>query len=70
MFAGLTPDSRVCIYNLTGQLVRQLQEKNGDGGLRWDGLNTVGRPVHTGMYLYRVENATQVRQGKFVLVRR
>jgi len=70
VFAGLTPDSRVCIYDLAGQLVRQLQEKNSDGGVRWDGLNAAGKSVHTGMYLYRVESATQVRQGKFVLVQK
>ena len=70
VFAGLTPESRVGIYDLAGQLVRQLIEENSDGGLRWDGLNSAGRPVHTGMYLYRVENKTQVRRGKFVLIRR
>ncbi len=68
-FGGLTPDSRVYIYDLGGRLVRVLEEKDQDGGVQWDGANASGEVVHSGVYLYRVVNATQAHQGKFVLVR-
>ncbi len=49
---------RLAIYNLAGQLVRQLQPQTvhaGENSLVWDGLDAEGRDVGTGVYLCRLE---------------
>ena len=35
----------------------------------WDGRDELGRPVGTGVYLYRLETGGRVLQGKLLLVR-
>ncbi len=68
-FGALTPDARVYIYDLSGQLVQVLEEEDGDGGVHWDGLNAAGRSLDSGVYLFKVTNADQARTGKFALLR-
>ena len=68
-FGALTPDARVLIYDLSGQLVQVLDEKDGDGGVKWDGLNAAGRRLDSGVYFFKVISADQARTGKFALLR-
>ena len=68
-FGGLTPDSQVYLHDLAGQLVQVLAEENQDGGVHWNGLNAAGKPVQSGVYFFRVVSGTQIRAGKFVLLR-
>ena len=57
---------RVTIYNVRGQRVRTLYDGRQSAGrhtLNWDGRDTGGRPLSSGIYLYRLE-AGQFHQTK------
>ncbi|HCQ00392.1 MAG TPA: hypothetical protein DIT99_06710, partial [Candidatus Latescibacteria bacterium] len=47
------------IYNILGQKVRQLLNKAphsaGSYTIEWDGINRVGHPTSSGVYMYRIE---------------
>jgi subtilisin family serine protease len=53
-FAGLTARVAIHIFTTTGQTIRSLESREGNGGARWDGRDEAGKPVPTGIYLYRV----------------
>jgi hypothetical protein len=65
----LTAEAVVYIYDMGGQLLRTLEEANGDGGVKWDGRNQAGKPIDSGIYLYRVVGEGEERVGKFALIR-
>ena len=59
----------VAIYNLLGQLVRQVWSgplAAGEHRLTWDGRDGQGQPVASGAYLYRVRVDDQLRTRKMV----
>ena len=59
----------VGIYNLLGQLVRQVWSGPlavGEHRLTWDGRDGQGRPVASGAYLYQVRVGEQLRTRKMV----
>jgi hypothetical protein len=64
---------RLGIYDVTGRLMRLLVDgelqRAGDQRLRWDGLDDGGRPVASGVYLYRLEVADQSFTRKMVLMK-
>lgn len=69
---GLPMDARVevSIYNVRGQRVRQLLERDQTAGFQsvmWDGRNDAGRPVPSGVYLYRIV-AGEFRASKKMLL--
>jgi flagellar hook assembly protein FlgD len=61
------------VYDLTGQTVATLVEGERDAGayeIRWDGRNSAGRDVASGVYLYRLWSSDgQVLTHKMALVR-
>ncbi len=57
-FARLTRAATVSIYTQSGQLVRQVEAEDGNGGAQWDGTTTGGGKVPTGIYLYKIEGET------------
>ncbi|MCK4237182.1 MAG: T9SS type A sorting domain-containing protein, partial [Candidatus Krumholzibacteria bacterium] len=70
----LPRDSHVhlVIYNVNGQVVRELV--NGWQAARrytvkWDGRNTLGTPVSSGVYFYRIKASEFVSTKKIVLLR-
>ena len=59
----------VAIYNLLGQLVRQVWSgplSVGEHRLTWDGRDGQGQPVASGAYLYQVRVGDQLRTRKMV----
>ena len=59
----------VAIYNLLGQLVRQVWSgplAAGEHRLTWDGRDDKGQPVASGAYLYQVRMGDQLRTRKMV----
>jgi len=63
---------RVSVYNLAGQLVRELwngRRAVGQHSDSWDGRDANGRMVPSGTYLYRVIVGEKVGSGKLILAK-
>jgi flagellar hook assembly protein FlgD len=63
---------RVIIYNLRGQRVRTLYEGHqgiGTHTLSWDGRDTDGRALSSGIYLYRLEAGRFHQTKKMTLMK-
>jgi flagellar hook assembly protein FlgD len=60
------------IYNIGGQLVRTLIDKNMKPGVKsetWNGVDGNGRPVPAGIYFYEMEAMGLKQTGKLVMIR-
>ena len=60
------------IYSLSGQLVRRIalsQQAPGKHTLEWDGSDSGGRKVASGVYLYRVRAGDAIQSRKMLLIR-
>lgn len=61
------------VFDLKGKLVRRLRPANvlapGTHSLTWDGRDGEGRPVASGVYVYKVEFGGRTREGKLVRLR-
>lgn len=63
---------RLGIYNLRGQLVKTLANGSMEAGqhrLVWNGLDEAGRPVASGVYLYRLEGKGFSQSRKMLLLK-
>lgn len=66
---AVQPGGRLLIYDVRGRTVRMIQV--GDGGsptLAWDGRDSAGRAVASGVYFVRYQSGSTVAAGKVVLV--
>jgi hypothetical protein len=47
----------IYIYNLLGETVRVFSQDYdaGSHGIKWDGMDNLGRPVNSGVYIYKLE---------------
>ena len=64
--------ARVEVFSLTGQRVAVLREgpeKAGVHRVRWDGRDDRGRPLASGVYLYRLATEESVQTRKLTLLR-
>jgi hypothetical protein len=68
VFAEVTAETRVRIFNLEGELVRELSGGVG-GGLRWDLRGGRGQRLPSGVYLYVATDTAGSAQGRLVLKR-
>jgi hypothetical protein len=60
------------IFNLRGALVRTLIDNDLDAGIherRWNGRDSFGRPVASGVYFYRLRMGTEVLSGRLEMVK-
>jgi len=65
-------EARLAVFNLAGQQVAQLIDRPLDAGhhtYRWNARTDDGRPLATGVYLYRLEALGMIRSGKRLLLR-
>ncbi|MBU2614047.1 MAG: hypothetical protein KKG87_00585 [Elusimicrobia bacterium] len=72
VFSGLTAKERILIYTISGELVRDFQETDGDGVCFWDAKNEGNEDVASGVYIYRVTNpddSSQKKTGKLAIIR-
>jgi len=70
--AGARRDYSVRVYDVAGRLVRDLASGRIDAGahdVRWDGTDTHGVVVSSGVYLYRVSVGGETQHGKMVLLK-
>lgn len=68
-FAGLPLGASLGIYNLGGELILQIPGQPGVGTLTWNGLNTAGFLVGSGIYYFVAEAQDGSRvTGKFAVL--
>ena len=64
--------ARVAVYDLLGQMVRVLEPAaltSGGGTARWDGRDSAGREVSSGVYIYRLERLGPTPGRRMILLR-
>jgi hypothetical protein len=62
----------LAVYNLLGQQVRLLRSGTMGAGthtVSWDGRDDAGRPVSSGVYLYRLQSADYTASRKMLLMK-
>jgi hypothetical protein len=60
------------VYNILGQLVKEVFDEKKKAGyhvVRWDGRDNYGRPVSSGMYIYRLRAGDFIKARKMILIR-
>jgi hypothetical protein len=67
-FAGLTPAARIKVVDLEGRLRKTLTERDGDGGIDWDGRDEEGQMLPSGIYFAYVEAGDLHTIIKFAIV--
>ena len=63
---------RVVIYDLKGKVIRELASKkfsSGEHTLIWDGKNSVGNSVTSGIYYYQMLACDIIQTRKMIIVR-
>ncbi|RMH70747.1 MAG: T9SS C-terminal target domain-containing protein [Gemmatimonadetes bacterium] len=72
-FENLTNEGTLQIFDLSGDLVHEVNleaEMAPSSTLwQWDGTNTRGADVASGVYIYRVDSPSGIRTGKFAIIR-
>lgn len=68
-FTNLSTTATIKIYTVAGELVKTLQETDGDGQTTWDAKNERGEAVASDVYLYVIESSSQRKTGKLVVIR-
>jgi len=60
------------IYDISGRLIKTLvdeSQESGVYGVRWEGIDSIGKKVQSGIYFYRLEVGKSLRTGKIVFVK-
>ena len=64
--------TEVSIYNIKGQKVKTLADKNFNSGnhkLIWDGKNNTGKEVSSGIYFYKIEQDGKTQTKKMIVIK-
>ncbi len=65
-------DVRINVYDITGQIVRTLINRNAEAGYHqvvWDGANDAGHQVSSGVYFYKMVAGDFVKTQKMILMK-
>ncbi len=63
---------QLVVFNLLGELVRELvdgYQSVGEHQIFWDGLNSQGMPVASGVYFYRIQTNNETKSRKMLLLK-
>jgi hypothetical protein len=63
---------RLEVYNINGELVRTLLDKQQSAGshsIEWNGMNNFGNPVTSGVYFYRIQTDGSVQTRKMFMLK-
>lgn len=66
-FVNLPLTATIRVFTIAGDLVRRLEENDGDGVLVWNGRNSGGQLLAPDVYLYLVESSGNKATGKLVV---
>ena len=67
-----TGDTKLCIYNIKGQKVKTLTHAKlvqGYHSLVWNSCDDKGKPLSSGLYFAKLEQGTQVKLHKLMLLK-
>jgi hypothetical protein len=68
-FTNLALDTMIRIYTVSGDLVREIHETDGDGQADWDAKNGSGDDAASGVYIYVIKSGAEKKVGKLVVIR-
>ncbi|MHA2018753.1 MAG: T9SS type A sorting domain-containing protein, partial [Promethearchaeota archaeon] len=64
-----TENPELVIYNLKGQKVHQYSLSNDQSSIIWNGTDESGKPVTTGVYLYKLQAGNKIYTKKMLLLK-
>lgn len=67
-----TMETKITVYSVTGREIAVLADGIYPQGVHqtyWDGKNSVGKDVASGVYIYRMQTSDYVKSGKMILLR-
>ena len=67
IFENMVSNSVIKIYTMTGELIRTIQETDGNGREAWDGTNTAGRTVASGVYIVYFNSGSETKKIKIAV---
>ncbi|MEW6103277.1 MAG: hypothetical protein AB1630_05600 [bacterium] len=68
--SGVVPyDTKIKIFTLSQDLVKEIKEKKGKDELYWDGTNERGQKVVPGIYIYTTESPKEKDKGKIIIIK-
>ena len=63
----------ISIYNIKGQKVKKLKELKqpaGKNSIHWNGMNELGKPIASGVYLYNLKvKGRNIQMNKCIVVK-
>jgi hypothetical protein len=62
----------IAIFDLTGKMVKQISNQNETAGVHeywWNGDNSNGNKVNTGIYMYKVITSTDIKTGSLIRIK-
>ncbi|MFH1859710.1 MAG: Ig-like domain-containing protein [bacterium] len=66
----LTSQATIEIFHIAGELIKVIEETDGDGKATWDGRNDAGERVASGIYIYLITNPRGEKvMGKIGIIR-
>lgn len=68
-FTNLAAQCTIKVYTLTGELIKVIQETDGDGQNTWNVKNEAGENLTSGLYLFVIKSADDTKTGKLVVIR-
>ncbi|MEW6516225.1 MAG: LamG-like jellyroll fold domain-containing protein [candidate division FCPU426 bacterium] len=68
-FINLPQRAVIRIYNVSGKLVWQTTKDSNSNRQTWNLNNEQGRPVASGVYIYKIKSGWREKSGKLVLLR-
>ncbi|KAA3600956.1 MAG: T9SS C-terminal target domain-containing protein [Calditrichaeota bacterium] len=61
--------ARLSIFNVLGQKVKEFELTEPKGSVVWNGTDSFGKQVSSGVYFYRLESANQVQTRRMILLK-
>ena len=66
---NLHGDTRIEIYNLRGQKIKQYSILNSQSSIVWDGTDQTNKPVSSGIYFYKMKSENFEQTKKMILMK-
>ncbi|MFA5859294.1 MAG: T9SS type A sorting domain-containing protein [Elusimicrobiota bacterium] len=67
--SNLTERADICIYTVAGELVKKLEERDGDGLVVWDGKNMGEKYVGNGVFILIIKSGDDIQRKKIVVIK-